>query len=258
MSRTALGRRTLWISMIAVMLIAVGTMWMGGGAMAADEKPAEKLPPHPLQATDGFTPADGDLEKLPLELPNPAFAGTPKDLPKGRILKSTGKPRAEFMAPKGLTNVAKKKPVTSSDKNPIIGDLALVTDDDKEALDGRWVELAPGKQWVQIDLQEEQNIFVVMLWHHHIEARVYHDIVVQVSNDPEMKKDVTTVFSNDYDNSLGMGVGDGYEYFENFEGFLIPVKGGVKGRYLRCWSNGSTSDDQNHYTEVEAWGKASK
>ena len=29
---------------------------------------------------------------------------------------------------------------------------------------------------------------------------------------------------------------------------------GVKGRYVRLWSKGNTSDDQNHYTEVEVWG----
>ncbi len=257
MNSSVLNRRTPW--MIAVALVASGAMWMSGITIAADEKPAEKLPPHPLQSADGFDATDGELEKLPLEFPNPAFAGTPKDKPAGaHVLKSTGKPRPDFMAPKGLKNVAEKKTVTSSDKNPIIGDLSLVTDGDKEALDGRWVELAPGKQWIQIDLGEEQNIFVVMLWHHHIEARIYKDVVVQVSNDPEMKKDVKTIYNNDYDNTLGFGAGDGWEYFENYEGFLIPIKHGVKGRYLRCWSNGNTSDDQNHYTEVEAWAKPAK
>jgi hypothetical protein len=28
----------------------------------------------------------------------------------------------------------------------------------------------------------------------------------------------------------------------------------VTGRYVRCYSKGSTADDQNHYTEVEVYG----
>lgn len=217
---------------------------------------ADPLPPHPLQANAGFDKSDGPLVKLPIEYPNPAFAGTPKNVPLGaRMLKPTGKARPDFYAPKGLTNVALHKTVTSSDANPIIGSLDLVTDGDKEALDGRWVELAPGKQWVQIDLGKDYDIFVVLLWHNHVEARVYHDVVVMVSDDPQFKKDVHIIYNNDHANVLGFGAGDGYEYFESYEGFLIPVKHGVKARYVRCYSNGNTSDDQNHYAEVEVWGK---
>jgi hypothetical protein len=46
-------------------------------------------------------------------------------------------------------------------------------------------------------------------------------------------------------------------YFENFKGRLIDAKG-VKGRYVRLYSNGSTADDQNHYTEVEVYGTPAK
>jgi len=50
----------------------------------------------------------------------------------------------------------------------------------------------------------------------------------------------------------------GFEYFEAAEGKLIDCKltnkEGVKGRYVRCYSKGSTADDQNHYTEVEVYG----
>ena len=44
------------------------------------------------------------------------------------------------------------KKVTSSDDAPVIGELAMVTDGDKEGADGSYVELGPDKQWVQIDL----------------------------------------------------------------------------------------------------------
>jgi hypothetical protein len=51
-----------------------------------------------------------------------------------------------------VKNLALNKPVTASDKDPIIGKLDQVTDGDKEGSDGSWVELGAGFQWVQIDL----------------------------------------------------------------------------------------------------------
>jgi hypothetical protein len=39
------------------------------------------------------------------------------------------------------------------------------------------------------------------------------------------------------------------------EGKLIEVKG-EKARYVRCYSKGSTADEQNHYIEVEIHGRA--
>ena len=45
-----------------------------------------------------------------------------------------------------------------------------------------------------------------------------------------------------------------FDYIETYEGrpFAVP---GVKARYVRLWSNGNTSDDMNHYIEVEVFGK---
>jgi hypothetical protein len=43
-----------------------------------------------------------------------------------------------------VKNLALNKPVTSSDKDPIIGKLDQVTDGDKEGSDGSWVELGAG------------------------------------------------------------------------------------------------------------------
>jgi hypothetical protein len=65
------------------------------------------------------------------------------------------------------------------------------------------------------------------------------------------------VFNNDDDNSSGFGVGRDYEYFESFEGQLVRIDGAT-GRYVRLWSSGSTSDDQNHYTEVQVFGREPK
>src|SRR5436305_549261 len=100
------------------------------------------------------------------KLPKPAYTGTPKNIPPGTTAeKPSGKPRAPWSAPAGVKNLALNKPVTSSDKDPIIGKLEQVTDGDKEGSDGSWVELAPGLQWVQIDLGKSSDIYGILLWH---------------------------------------------------------------------------------------------
>ena len=115
--------------------------------------------------------------------------------------------RPDFMVPAGTVNLARGKKVTASDSDPVVGTLDLITDGDKEGDEGSWVELGPGKQWVQIDLEKEANIYAILVWHFHSQARVYFDVVVQVSDDPKFSKDVTTIFNNDADNELGLGAG---------------------------------------------------
>ena len=196
-----------------------------------------------------------DLEPLPLKLPIPAFMGTPTDIPLGDYIeKPSDKPRPPFMAPKGLQNLSLKKKVTSSDKSPITGTLDLITDGDKESNDNSFVELHRRTQWVQIDLEQKSKIYAIVIWHAHNTFQVYHDVVVQVADDPDFTQDVKTVYNNDYDNSSGLGVGTDKEYFETYEGRLMDAKG-VEGRYVRAYSKGSTYSALNRYTEFEAWGK---
>lgn len=192
---------------------------------------------------------------LNLTLPKALFGGTPKNVVGTNADKSEfNKPRAPLYVPPGVTNVALHKPVTSSDDRPIIGTLSLLTDGNKEYTDGSWVTLAPGKQWIQIDLQKAFNIYAIALWHYHGEARVYHDVVVQISDDATFIKGVHTVFNADQHNQLGLGAGKDRDYFETNKGKLIDAKG-IKGRYVRFYSNGNTSDDENNYTEAEIYGK---
>jgi hypothetical protein len=202
--------------------------------------------------------ADGDLEPLPIKLPIPAFMGTPTDIPLGDLIeKPSDKPRPPFLAPKGAQNLAAKKKVTSSDKSPITGALELVTDGDKEANDNSFVELHRKTQWVQIDLEQKAKVYAVIVWHAHNTWQVYHDVVVQIADDPDITQNVTTIYNNDQDNSSGLGVGTDKEYFESYEGRLMPVKG-VEGRYVRLYSKGSTYSALNRYTEVEVWGIPAK
>lgn len=231
---------------------------------AGKAKPAEKKskPSGKKEQSKAAAPkkvaGTAHLVPLKLKLPKPVFVGTPKNIPPGTTVeKPTGKPRPPLMVPPGVKNVALGKPVTSSDEEPIIGDLDLITDGDKEATEGSYVELGPGLQYVQIDLGAEYKIYAIVIWHYHGDPRVYHDVIVQVADDPDFITNVKTLFNNDHDNSAGLGIGKDREYFETYEGKLIDAKG-VKARYVRLYSNGSTADDQNHYTEVEVFGLPAK
>jgi hypothetical protein len=195
----------------------------------------------------------GKMVAIQIELPAPAFRGTPKPGTEPHVEKPLGKPRPPFFAPEGTVNLARGKPVTTSDLVPLAGEVDYVTDGDKEASDFGCLELHPGRQWVQIDLGQKSAIYAVVVWHNHAEARVYRDVIVQVSDDPDFL-DAQTVFNNDYDNSSGMGVGPDMGYVETSEGKLIDCQG-VEGRYVRLWSNGNHIDDKNHYTEVEVYGR---
>ena len=199
--------------------------------------------------------AQEEMVPLPIKLPKPVFPGTPKDIPAGTsVEKSDGKPRPIPQVPKGTVNLALKKKVTSS-KAPFAFSLDLVTDGDKEAKETTAVELRPGLQWIQIDLGASSKIHYVCVWHYHMEPVVFHDVIVQLSDDPAFIDGVTTIFNNDQDNSAGLGVGKDREYFETSEGRLIPAKG-VKARYVRLYSRGSTfKDPLNRYTEVEVYGQ---
>jgi len=198
--------------------------------------------------------ATGDLVPLDILLPKPMFVGTPQDLRVPNLEKPLGKPRSPFFAPAGVKNVALSRPVTSSDRVPIIGELELVTDGSKEATDGNYVELGPFLQNVTIDLGAEHDIYAVVVWHFHMLPRVYFDVVVQVADDPDFISNVRTVFNNDHDNSSGLGVGQDLHYVETSEGKLIDTKG-VRARYLRLYSSGNNGNDLNHYIEVEVYGK---
>jgi F5/8 type C domain len=191
---------------------------------------------------------------LKTQLPAPLFVGTPVPLNVPNLEPPMKGKRPDFMVPAGTVNLAKGKKVTASDDNPNVGTLDMIVDGDKDGNEGSWVELGPGKQWVQIDLARKANIYAVLVWHFHSQARVYRDVVVQISDDPTFKTGVNTVFNSDFSNDLGLGAGKNQSYIETYQGKLIDAKG-AEGRYVRLYSNGNTSNKLNHYIEVEVWGK---
>ena len=192
---------------------------------------------------------------LELELPKPKFSGTPvpiKGIP--HLEKTAQGARPPLMVPGDVELVSDGKEVTSSDDWPIIGELEFLTDGDKDADEGYYVELGPELQWVQIDLEESKEVHAIALWHYHSQARAYHDVIVQISNDPEFSSGVTTVFNNYHDNSSGLGRGKDNAYIESYEGKLIEVDG-VSGQYVRFYSQGNSTDTMNHYIEAQVFGR---
>lgn len=194
-----------------------------------------------------------DQVPLPLELPKPLFVGTPRPVQLPNLEKPRTGRRPDLMVPAGTTLLSRDKPVTSSDDFPVIGELSFITDGDKEGVDGTFVELGPRTQWVQIDLEAPAKLAAIVVWHFHAQARVYHDVVVQVADDAAFTQNVRTIYNNDHDNSAGLGAGQDLAYVETNEGRLIEAKGET-AQFVRLYSTGNTTDELNHYVEVEVFG----
>jgi hypothetical protein len=210
----------------------------------------------PAAAAETAAAPAGDMEEIVPEFPKPMFIGTPVPAELPNLEKpDPDKVVKVLKVPKGTTLISKGKPVTSSDPAPIIGELGLVTDGDPDGADGSFVELAPGTQWVQIDLEKPATIHKILMWHYHKQAQAYVDVVVQISDDVEFKTGVTTVFNSDHDNTLSLGEGKDPAYIETNHGRVVEGKG-TKGRYVRLYSNGNTSNEMNHYCEVSVYGIA--
>jgi hypothetical protein len=212
-----------------------------------------------LASTSPAADAAGDMVPLVIKLPAPAFKGTPKDIATNSYTEpyDPSKPRPLMLVPSGLKNLATASKLTCSDKNVTADSLAKLTDADKDASDQSIIFLRKGTQWVQVDLGSPQELFALAIWHAHNMAKVYHDIIVQVADDPDFIENVRTIFNNDQDNTSGLGVGTDREYFESYEGKLINAKG-VKARYIRFYSKGSTESALNEYTELEVYGRPAK
>jgi hypothetical protein len=198
-----------------------------------------------------------DKVPLKLELPAPTLKGTPEQLPTGpNIEPNSDQAPAAFMIASGAKNVALGKPVTSSVK-PFTGELSQLTDGKKEAFDYDTVEMKKGAQWVQVDLGQPYAIEAIAIWHDHRYIQIMHDVIVQVSDDPEFKTGVTTLFNNDTDNSSGLGVGTDREYFERQYGRVFDGKG-VKARYVRGYTKGSHLSALNCWQEIEVYAVPAK
>ncbi len=249
-------------------LIAAAALWLLAAFLAVAAvpatKPATDFPTSQSQPTTRPAPPP-DFVPMDIKLPRPRYYVGPPPPGYTRLppeVVKAWKPRPVFLVPPGTVNLALNRPVSSSDKEPVIGTLDQITDGDKRDDEGSWVELQSGLQWVQIDLGRVCDIHGICMWHKWDGPWVYHDVVVMISNDSEFADGVKTVFNNDRDNSARLGKGEDPEYVDCFQGWLIDTRGptfaGVRGRYVRCYSNGNNSDAGNRYTEIEVYGKAEK
>lgn len=203
-------------------------------------------------AISAETPPDGQ-EVLQFDLPKPFFGGTVISYWSRKLEAAVYQDRKPYFAPKGTAVVSRGKTVTAS-AVPMTGELAEIVDGDKEFGKSSLVELPEGTQWVQIDLGAPHALYAILVWHYHAGARVYFDVMGQISNDPEFKSGVTTIYNNDFDNSSGLGVGEDNEYIDNSDGRLFDARG-AKARYVRFYSRGNSDNEFNHYVEIEVWGK---
>jgi hypothetical protein len=210
-------------------------------------------------ALSGRSALADDTAKQPLELklPEPSLKGTPEDgPPKDPNVEPIPDKPPVFLVPKGVTNVALHKPVTSS-VAPTTGELSQITDGKKEATDEDTVEMKRGSQWVQVDLGASVPIYAIVVWHDHRFIQIIKDVVIEVSDDPEFKKDVTILFNNDRENILGLGAGHDRNYFETPRGKIIDARG-IKARYVRGYSHGSSSGGMNCWEEIEVYALPGK
>lgn len=200
-----------------------------------------------------------NAEKITITFPPPALVGTPQPIKiDTKNIDNSSAPR-ELDLPAGTQNLARNKAVSASDDLIIVGELNYITDGDKDGDEGYEVELAPGLQWVQIDLEKSAQIYAIALWHYHRQKRVYHDVIIQCSDDATFQKNVTTIFNNDFDNSANLGRGNDKVYIETHLGkIIVPAKSVPVARYWRFYSNGNTSDSGNHYIEIELFGNYKK
>lgn len=214
---------------------------------------ANLAPQSPGTAEQIDNPPATELIEFSPEFPPPSFFGTPVDI---RLpnLEPARAPRLTFTAPAAVHLISHNATVTSSDPKPLLGELGMITDGLKTGDDAHFVELAAGPQWVQIDLGKPQEIFAVTLWHYHRKMRAYRDVVIEISPEESFSSGAVTIYNNDHDNSLGFGAGQDLAYIETHHGRIIDVDG-IRARYIRLHSNGNTTDELNHYTEVEVYGR---
>ncbi|MEM7672270.1 MAG: hypothetical protein AAF212_02900 [Verrucomicrobiota bacterium] len=235
---------------IAHITLATSALFLAACGGGKDSSAAEN--------SEGSAPAENSTSggsgfSLVTEIPSELIEGTPQPVSVPNLEQVSSVPT--LVVPEGTVLLSAGKEVTSSDDFPIIGDLSYITDGDKEAGEGYFVELMDGVQWVQIDLGAPSEVSAVWLWHYHSQKRAYNDVMVQLSNDPEFASGVTTVFNNDYDNSAEIGRGTDRPYVDTRFGKLVDAKG-TTAQYVRLYSNGNTANEMNHYIEVEVYGIA--
>ena len=195
---------------------------------------------------------------LKIQFPPPHSSGTPKEIKSDNLEPDPGpgKFRPPIMVePEYTKKLTTEDTKVTTSEEAVTGENEYVVDGDKTPDATSMLQLPGGVQWVQLDLGAEHVISAVCVWHDQGDERVYKDVIMQISNDPKFLEGVTTIFNNDHDDSAKLGKkGTDKEYRERNDGRPVDAKL-TKGRYVRCYSNGSTSEPVNNYIEIEVFGK---
>ena len=194
---------------------------------------------------------------IKFELPPPHSSGTPKEIKSDNLEPDPGpgKLRPPIMVePEFAKKLTTEDTKVTTSEEAVTGDNEYVVDGDKTPDATCMLQLPGGVQWVQLDLGAEKTVSAVCVWHDQGDDRVYKDVIVQLSNDEKFASGVTTIFSNDHDDSAKIAKGTEKEYRERNDGRPIDAKL-TKARYVRCYSNGSSSEPVNNYIEIEVFGK---
>ena len=194
---------------------------------------------------------------IKFELPPPHSSGTPKEIKSDNLEpdRGPGKLRPPIMVePEYAKKLTTEDTKVTTSEEAVTGENEYVVDGDKTPDATSMLQLPGGVQWVQLDLGAEHDISAVCVWHDQGDERVYKDVIVQISNDANFVDGVKTIFNNDHDNTAKLGAGKDKEYRERNDGRPMDAKL-TKGRYVRCYSNGSTSEPVNNYIEIEVFGK---
>jgi len=167
--------------------------------------------------------------------------------------------RKPFLVPEGVANLALYKNVSSSDKDPLLGDLDQITDGIKKSGEFEFVELGADRPWVQIDLGREREIHAVAIWHFYKNATIYNDVIVQVAADEACTRNVRTLFNNDHDNSAGLGKGPDTAFYTRWWGELVdardPKGHPARTRYVRVHTAGGMEGENVRFVEIDVYGK---
>ncbi|MEA3225483.1 MAG: hypothetical protein U9Q07_05990, partial [Planctomycetota bacterium] len=113
---------------VALYMLFVLSLCLFPSCKKSDEPEPQNAehPEHPTAAAAPAATATAGLAPFEMELPKPMFVGTPQDTRVENLEKPLGHARPPFLAPPGTKNVALGKPVSSSDEEPIIGEIDYI------------------------------------------------------------------------------------------------------------------------------------
>lgn len=216
---------------------------------------------HSPKPADYFRPPRAGEVKLEPELPRPLSTGS-----------ASPPPGVKWDGPESFSDLRKRVdnvriaegcrllslncPVKVSDKAPL-GDPAVITDGIRVSEQANMLDLAPGRQWVVIDLGARREIHCLWLWMNYLIPWVAcENIIVLVTDNPDEPGNAngTYVFNNDRDGSEGFGKGTDPEWAETNYGRPITFPP-LKARYVKVWMNGRNVDGLNILTEIAVYGK---